>query len=154
VAAGSIALVYGILRSRHGLALSAIRDSEDAASSLGVRNFRTKIWIYVVAAFGTGVTGALIYFQKARVSPDAAFSVLDWTAYVVFIVVIGGIATAVMLVASQGLWGLMVSRFDVQLFPVRRRLEINGDSDAETRQERSRHCSQAEKIIGAPKLKL
>ena len=37
--------------------------------------------------------GALIYLQKARISPDAAFSVLDWTAYVIFIVVIGGIGT-------------------------------------------------------------
>jgi branched-chain amino acid transport system permease protein len=39
------------------------------------------------------MVGALIYLQKARISPDAAFSVLDWTAYVIFIVVIGGIGT-------------------------------------------------------------
>ena len=45
------------------------------------------------AAVGTGMVGALIYLQKARISPDAAFSVLDWTAYVIFIVVIGGIGT-------------------------------------------------------------
>lgn len=85
--------VYWILRSRRGLALAAIRDSEIAAESVGVDNFRTKFWVYVFAAFGTGMVGALIYLQKARVSPDAAFSVLDWTAYVVFIVVIGGIGT-------------------------------------------------------------
>jgi branched-chain amino acid transport system permease protein len=41
----------------------------------------------------TGIAGALIYVQKARISPDAAFSVPDWTAYVIFIVVIGGIGT-------------------------------------------------------------
>ena len=41
----------------------------------------------------TGLTGALIYVQTARISPDAAFSVIDWTAYVIFIVVIGGIGT-------------------------------------------------------------
>jgi branched-chain amino acid transport system permease protein len=41
----------------------------------------------------TGMIGALIYLQKARISPDAAFSVQDWTAYVIFIVVIGGIGT-------------------------------------------------------------
>ena len=34
--------------------------------------------------------GALIYLQKARISPDSAFAVLDWTAYVILIVVIGG----------------------------------------------------------------
>jgi branched-chain amino acid transport system permease protein len=28
-----------------------------------------------------------------RISPDAAFSLIDWTAYVIFIVVIGGIGT-------------------------------------------------------------
>jgi branched-chain amino acid transport system permease protein len=39
------------------------------------------------------VAGALIFLQKARISPDAAFSLIDWTAYVVFIVVIGGIGT-------------------------------------------------------------
>ena len=46
-----------------------------------------------MVAFITGLTGALIYVQKARISPDAAFSVLDWTADVIFIVVIGGIGT-------------------------------------------------------------
>ena len=93
LAAGTILIVYLVLRSRHGLALSAIRDSEVAAESVGVDNFRTKLRVYVVTAGGTGMVGALIYLQKARISPDAAFSVLDWTAYVIFIVVIGGIGT-------------------------------------------------------------
>jgi len=92
-AVGTILLVYLILRSRHGLALAAIRDSEVAAESVGVDNFRTKLWVYMVTAAATGMVGALIYLQKARISPDAAFSVLDWTAYVIFIVVIGGIGT-------------------------------------------------------------
>ena len=39
------------------------------------------------------VVGALIFLQKLRISPDAAFSVNDWTAFVIFIVVIGGIGT-------------------------------------------------------------
>ena len=93
LALGTIALVCLILRSRHGLALAAIRDSEVAAESVGVDNFKTKLWVYVVTAAATGMVGALIYLQKARISPDAAFSVLDWTAYVIFIVVIGGIGT-------------------------------------------------------------
>ena len=93
LAAGTVVLVCAVLRSRRGLALAAIRDSEAAAGSLGVRGFRAKLWVFAVAAFGTGMTGALIYFQKARISPDAAFSVIDWTAFVIFIVVIGGIGT-------------------------------------------------------------
>ena len=90
IAVGAIALVYLLLRSRHGLALTAIRDSEEASGSLGVDNFRTKIWVYIVAAFGTGMVGALVFLTKLRISPEAGFNVIDWTANVIFIVVIGG----------------------------------------------------------------
>jgi branched-chain amino acid transport system permease protein len=93
LAVGTILLVYFLLRSRRGLGLSAIRDSEVAAESVGVDGFRTKLWVYVLTAGVTGMVGALIYLQTARISPDAAFSVLQWTAYVIFIVVIGGIGT-------------------------------------------------------------
>ena len=37
--------------------------------------------------------GSLSFLQKLRISPDAAFNVNDWTAFVIFIVVIGGIGT-------------------------------------------------------------
>jgi branched-chain amino acid transport system permease protein len=94
------ALVYGLLRSRRGLALAAIRDDPAPAGSLGVDPFRLKLMVYVLAAFGTGMVGALIYLQKARISPDAAFSVVDWTAYVLFIVIIGGVATIEVRVAG------------------------------------------------------
>ena len=93
LAVGTFILVYRLLRSRYGLALSAIGDSEAAAESTGVDVFRTKFLIYVLTAATTGMVGALIFLQKARISPDAAFSLIDWTAYVIFIVVIGGIGT-------------------------------------------------------------
>jgi branched-chain amino acid transport system permease protein len=91
--AGTLAFVYFILRSRRGLALGAIRDHEAAAASLGVNIDRVKLAVYVLTAAVTGMVGALIYLQKARISPDAAFSVLDWTAYVIFVTVIGGLGT-------------------------------------------------------------
>jgi len=91
--AGTLALVYFTLRSRRGLALGAIRDNETAAAGLGVDIYRVKLAVYVATAGMTGMIGAMIYIHKARISPDAAFSVLDWTAYVIFITVIGGIGT-------------------------------------------------------------
>jgi branched-chain amino acid transport system permease protein len=159
---GTIALVHGVLRSRQGLALAAIRDNEAAASSVGVDAFRTKFWVFVLAAFGSGLVGALIYVQKARISPEAAFSLLDWTANVIFIVVIGGIGTiegpivgvmvfyfmqswladfgawymmllgalaiGVMLFYPRGLWGTLADRFDIELFPLRRKLLTGQDA--------------------------
>jgi branched-chain amino acid transport system permease protein len=89
---GSIALVYGLLRSRRGLALLAIRDSEVASESQGVNVRATKLGVYVVAAFGAGLAGALYFLGNLRISPDAAFSV-NWTAFSIFIVMIGGIGT-------------------------------------------------------------
>ena len=93
LAAATLGFVYLVLRSRRGLALGAIRDHEAAAAGLGVDIYRIKLAVYVATAAMTGMIGALIYLQKARISPDAAFSVLDWTAYVIFITVIGGIGT-------------------------------------------------------------
>jgi branched-chain amino acid transport system permease protein len=93
LAVGTFILVYRLLRSRYGLALAATGDSEAAAESAGVDVFNTKLVIYVVTAIAAGMVGALIFLQKARISPDAAFSLIDWTAYVIFIVVIGGIGT-------------------------------------------------------------
>jgi branched-chain amino acid transport system permease protein len=88
VVLGAIVL---LLRSRHGLALTAIRDNEQAAQSNGIDVWRIKFIVYVLTAFGTSMIGALIFLQKLRISPDTAFSVNDWTAFVIFITVIGGI---------------------------------------------------------------
>jgi branched-chain amino acid transport system permease protein len=89
---GSVALVYFILRSRHGMALTSVRDSEVASQSLGVNVKKVKLFVYLVSAFGCGMVGALIFITKLRVSPEAAFAV-DWTAIMFFVVVIGGIGT-------------------------------------------------------------
>ena len=89
----TIGFIYRLLRSKQGLGLAAVRDNETAARALGVDALRLKVVVYLATAFVTGMVGALIYLQKARISPDAAFSLTDWTAYVVFIVVIGGIGT-------------------------------------------------------------
>ena len=93
IALVSVLGVWGLLRSRWGLALAAIRDSEAAAESVGVSTRRAKFLVYVLTAGLTGLTGAFIFLQKLRITPDAAFSVNEWSAFVIFIVVIGGIGT-------------------------------------------------------------
>jgi len=157
-----LALIVLLLRSRHGLALKAIRDSELAATCNGVDVMRIKILVYIVTASATAMIGAFVFLQKLRISPDAAFSVNDWTAFVIFITVIGGIgriegpiigsiiffvlrqtlaelgtiylmmlgtvAILVMLLAPKGIWGLIVDRLGWQVFPLERRVLLDGDS--------------------------
>lgn len=93
LAVATIGGIYWLLRTKRGLALAAVCDNIEAAKAVGVDALRMKWLVFIVAAFGTGIAGGLIYLQKGRVSPDAAFSVTDWTAFVIFIVVIGGIGT-------------------------------------------------------------
>jgi branched-chain amino acid transport system permease protein len=100
--------IYAFMRSRMGLALAASRDNGAAARSVGVRTARIRHLLWIAVAFATGMVGALVYLQKARISPDAAFSVTDWTAYVIFIVVIGGVRTIEgPMVGVLLLWGLV-----------------------------------------------
>ena len=150
---------YLFLRSRPGLGLTAIRDSEVASESLGVRVRWLKLMVFVASAFGCGLTGALIYLTNLRIAPDSAFGI-DWSAAMIFIVVIGGIGTlegpiigtviylllrnllgdygawymialgvaaiATMLKAPSGIWGIVVKRFDLRVFPIQRRLRRIG----------------------------
>ena len=90
---GAVVFTYVLLRSRVGLALTAIRDNEVASASLGVGINKIKLWVYVAVASVTSMIGSLIFVTKLRISPDAAFNVNDWTVFVIFIVVIGGIGT-------------------------------------------------------------
>ncbi len=92
VAVGSIAVSYLVLRSRIGLALTAIRDNEVGARSVGVRVSRTKRIVYLVAAAGTGSAGALLAVSQLNVQAASVFSV-QWSAYMIFVVIIGGIGS-------------------------------------------------------------
>ncbi len=156
---GTVLAIYLLLRSRIGIGLTAIRDSQIASASLGVRVERIKLVTYVAVAGMTAMVGALIFITKLRITPDAAFSVNEWTAFVIFIVVIGGIGTiegpiigtivffvlreymadlgsvylmilgamaiAIMLVAPKGIWGYVRERFNLSFFPVGYRVKLD-----------------------------
>ena len=81
-----------LLRSRFGLGLTALRDSEDAAESQGVDVKALKLQVYTLASFGAGLVGAIYFTSILRISPNAAFDP-NWAVAAVFIVVIGGIGT-------------------------------------------------------------
>jgi branched-chain amino acid transport system permease protein len=93
LAAVAFASIYLLLRSRIGLGLTAMRDNEEAAGTVGVDLRRTRILCFLGTAPFLGLAGALITLQKLRVAPPASFSITDWTVFIIFIVVIGGIGS-------------------------------------------------------------
>jgi branched-chain amino acid transport system permease protein len=85
-------LVFALLRSRHGVALQAIRDDEIAAAAVGVRVQASKRVLFVLAAFGCGAAGALILANSLFVQPQSIFGV-QYSAYMIFMVLVGGLGT-------------------------------------------------------------
>jgi branched-chain amino acid transport system permease protein len=89
---GVLAILFVLLRSRVGVSIQAIRDNEEAASSIGVRVLATKRIIFVVAGFGAALAGALWLATSITFQPKTYFSV-QWTAYMIFMVLVGGLGT-------------------------------------------------------------
>ncbi|GIE98578.1 branched-chain amino acid ABC transporter permease [Paractinoplanes rishiriensis] len=85
-------LVFLLLRRRSGAAIQAIRDDEEAAASLGVRVGPLKFVLFVLAGFGCGAAGALTLANTLFIQPQSIFGV-QWSAYMLFMVLVGGIGT-------------------------------------------------------------
>ena len=120
VAVIALAATYLLLRSRLGLVLTAVRDNEVGARSLGAKVLGAKRLVYLAAAAGCGAGGALLAVSQLNVQPASVFSV-QWSAQMIFVTVIGGIGSiegpiigAVLFFALQqtlaqyGAWYLMI----------------------------------------------
>jgi branched-chain amino acid transport system permease protein len=87
-----LGLVFFLLRRRIGASLQAVRDDEEAAASLGVNVVRSKRVLFVVAAVGCGIAGSLYLANTLFIQTDSVFGV-QWTAYMLFMVLVGGLGT-------------------------------------------------------------
>jgi len=88
----SILVMRVALRSKLGLGLAAIRDSDRAAASSGVNVFRLKLYAFVIAAFVIGAAGAIFYVYQGSIQPPGAFNI-RWLMTCLLATVIGGIRT-------------------------------------------------------------
>lgn len=88
----AILVIYILLRTKTGLALTSMRDETDAAASIGVNIFKTKLICYLIASLFIALAGALFFLNKGSVLPSSGFSI-DWTVSMVFIVILGGSGT-------------------------------------------------------------
>lgn len=89
---GSIVGGLFLLRSRVGLALSAIRDDEETAAASGVDVNRVKLFVYLIVAAVTGLVGGVYLLNNVSIDPDSYFSI-GLTAQMVIVVVVGGLGT-------------------------------------------------------------
>lgn len=92
LAVGAFIVVFLVLNSRIGLGLKAMRDDDDAASSLGVDISNVKRICFMISSFVTALAGAMLYVYQGSIFPGPGFGI-SWTVAIVFIVIIGGIGT-------------------------------------------------------------
>lgn len=81
-------IVQNIIRSKHGRAITAIRDNEIAARAMGINVTYYKLFVFVVAAFFAGVAG-VIYGHFATPVLYSFFS-YNYSIEILVMVVLGG----------------------------------------------------------------
>ncbi len=86
------AVIWRWMRSTYGLALTAVRDDEEAARSSGVDVNRVKAAVFLFSGAVTGLAAGLYYMDVVIITPPSAFS-LSWASAFVFIAVAGGMGT-------------------------------------------------------------
>ena len=92
ICVAAIVVVYILLNSKIGLGLTAMRDDADAASSVGVNIFKSKLLCFVIAGLFTALAGGWYFLNNVSIYPASGYG-NSWTVAVVFIVIIGGIGT-------------------------------------------------------------
>ena len=87
----TLAVTQNMMRSKHGRAITSIRDSEIAARATGINVTKYKLIAFTVSAFFAGVAGALYSASNFRVTS----SVFDYnySIEILVMVVLGGMGS-------------------------------------------------------------
>jgi branched-chain amino acid transport system permease protein len=85
-------LVRRMEREKIGRYLSAIREDQDAAESLGVQSHRVKLKAFLISAATAALCGVLYAFTLGYIDPDGVAS-LNLSIEIATVVIVGGIGT-------------------------------------------------------------
>ena len=84
----TLAVIQNLIRSKHGRAITAIRDNEIAARATGINVTKYKIAGFVISAIFAGVAGVMYSFANSNVS--ASLFGYNKSIEILVIVVLGG----------------------------------------------------------------
>ena len=89
----TFAVLQNIIRSKHGRAVTAIRDNEIAARATGIYVTKYKLMVFAVSAFFAGVAGVFFSFSNYTVV-DTTFT-YNYSIEILVMVVLGGMGNMV-----------------------------------------------------------
>lgn len=88
---GCLAIIQNLIRSKHGRAITAIRDNEIAARATGINITKYKLSVFTVSAFFAGIAGVLYSFSNFTVQ-STKFS-YNYSIEILVMVVLGGMGS-------------------------------------------------------------
>ncbi len=87
----TLAVVQNLMRSKHGRAITSIRDNEIAARATGINVTKYKLIAFIVSSFFAGVAGVLYSFSNYNVQ-SSKFG-YNYSIEILVMVVLGGIGS-------------------------------------------------------------
>lgn len=83
--------VQNLVRSKHGRAITAIRDNEIAAKAMGINVTYYKLFVFVIAAFFAGVAG--VFYGHYATPVMYTFFSYNYSIEILVMVVLGGMGS-------------------------------------------------------------
>lgn len=87
----TLAVSQNLIRSKHGRAITSIRDNEIAAKATGINVTRYKLMVFTISAFFAGVAGVLFSFSNNTVQ-SVKFG-YNYSIEILVMVVLGGMGS-------------------------------------------------------------
>ena len=85
------AVCQNLIKSKHGRAITAIRDNEIAARATGINVTKYKLTTFIIAAFFAGIAGVLYSYSNSRIQ-SGNFD-FNYSIDILVMVVIGGMGS-------------------------------------------------------------
>lgn len=104
-----LAVVQNLIRSKHGRAITSIRDSEIAARATGINVTKYKLSVFTIAAFFAGIAGVLYSFSNYSVQ-STKFS-YNYSIEILVMVVLGGMGS----INGSIIAAALITFLDIQL---------------------------------------
>ena len=83
-----LAIIQNLIRSKHGRAITSIRDNEIAARATGINVTKYKLAVFIIAAFFAGIAGVLYSYSNYTIQ-STKFS-YNYSIEILVMVVLGG----------------------------------------------------------------
>ena len=88
---GCLAVIQNLIRSKHGRAITSIRDNEIAARATGINVTKYKLSVFTIAAFFAGIAGVL--YSASNYTVQSTKFGYNYSIEILVMVVLGGMGS-------------------------------------------------------------